>query len=68
VHALPDGRLLGDVPVNAVTREMLGAVITRVRSAGRSATLVTQIRSPLRGFYQHLIETKTLPGPTRPPT
>jgi hypothetical protein len=63
VHGLPDGRLLGDVPVNAVTREMLGAVITRVRGAGRSATLVTQIRSPLRGFYQHLIETKALPGP-----
>jgi integrase len=62
-HTLPDGRLLGDVPVNAVTREMLGAVITRVRGAGRSATLVTQIPSPLRGFYQQLIETKTLPGP-----
>jgi len=64
-HALPDGRLLGDVPVNEVTREMLGAVIRRVREAGRSLAIVEAIRNPLRSYYQSLIETKTLPGPNR---
>lgn len=62
-HVLADGRLLGDVPVNGVTREMLGAVIRRVREAGRSLAIVEGIRNPLRGYYAELIETKVLPGP-----
>jgi integrase len=49
-HTLPDGRRLGDVPVNVVTREMLGAEITRVRAAGRkkpsSAVFFTQEEGP----------------------
>jgi integrase len=62
-HALPDGRLLGDLAVNHVTREQLGAVIRRVREAGRSMAIVEGIRNPLRGYYADAIETKALPGP-----
>jgi integrase len=62
-HALPDDRLLGDLPVNEVAREQIGAVIRRVREAGRSLGIVEAIRNPLRGYFQSLIETKALPGP-----
>jgi len=62
-HPLPDGRLLGDVAVNHVTRELLGAVIRRVREAGRSLAIVEGIRNPLRGYYADAIETKALAGP-----
>jgi integrase len=62
-HPLPDGRLLGDLAVNLVTREMIGAVIRRVREAGRSLAIVEGIRNPLKGYYAELIETKALPGP-----
>jgi integrase len=33
-HALQNGHLLGDLPVNQVTREMIGSVIWRVKDAG----------------------------------
>lgn len=59
-HALPDGRLLGDLPVNQVTREHLGAIIAGVKAAGRSISTVEHIRNPLRGYYRELIETKVL--------
>jgi integrase len=62
-HPLPDGRLLGDMAVNHVTRELLGAVIRRAREAGRSLAIVEGIRNPLRGYYADAIETKALPGP-----
>ena len=62
-HSLPDGRLLGDLPVHHVTRELIGAVIRRVREAGRSLAIVEGIRNPLRGYYADAIETKVLPGP-----
>src|SRR5262249_41657734 len=62
-HPLPDGRRLGDVPVDAVTREMLGGLIRRIREAGRSMAIVEGVRSPLRAYFADLIETKTLPGP-----
>lgn len=62
-HVLPDGRSLGDVPVHQVTREMLGAVIWRVKEAGRSLAVIEAIRNPLRGYFASLIETKTLAGP-----
>lgn len=61
-HALPDGRHLGDLPVNLVTREMLGAVVQTIKSAGRS-TLVKGVRNPVRSYYANLIEAKTFPGP-----
>jgi integrase len=62
-HPLPDGRVLGDVSVDAVTREMLGAMIRRIREAGRSLAIIEGVRNPLRSYYAELIETKVLPGP-----
>jgi integrase len=62
-HMLPDGRRLGDLPVNEVTREILGAVIRTVKEAGRSMATLKGVRNPLRGCFQHLIETKVLPAP-----
>src|SRR5207302_811822 len=62
-HQLPGGRLLGDLPVDQVTREMLGAVIWRVKEAGRSLAIIEGIRNPLRTYYESLIETKALLGP-----
>lgn len=61
--AVAGGQTLGDLPVNQVTREQLGAVIRRIKEAGRSLAIVESIRSPVRGFYAGLIESKTLPGP-----
>jgi integrase len=60
---LQDGRRLGAVPVDQVTREMLGAVILRVKEAGRSLAIIEAIRNPLRGYFAEMIEMKTLPGP-----
>jgi integrase len=62
-HPLPDGRTLGDVPVDAVTREMLGGLIRRIREAGRSMAIIEGVRSPLRAYFADCIETKLLPGP-----
>jgi integrase len=42
---------------------MLGAVILRVKEAGRSRGIIGGIRYPLRGYYAEMIETKALPGP-----
>lgn len=61
-YRLPDGRLLGELPVNHVTREMIGAVIWRVKEAGRSLAIIEAIRNPLRSYFASLIETKALPG------
>jgi len=44
----PDGRLLGDVTVNTVTREMLGGMIRRIREPGRSIAIIEGCRNPLR--------------------
>jgi integrase len=60
---LPDGRSLGDVSINTVTREMLGAMIRRIRESGRSLAIIEGVRNPLRSYYADLIETKVLPGP-----
>jgi integrase len=62
-HPLSDGRALGDVTVDAVTREMLGAMIRRIREAGRSLAIVEGVRNPLRAYFADLIETKMLVGP-----
>jgi hypothetical protein len=47
----PDGRLLGDVTVNAVTREMLGGMIRRIREPGRSMAIIEGCRNPLRALF-----------------
>jgi integrase len=62
-NALADGRELGDLPVNEVTREQLGGMIRRIRESGRSLGIVEGVRNPLRAFYADLIETKVLTGP-----
>jgi integrase len=62
-HPLVDGRTLGDVRADAVTREMLGAMIRRIREAGRSMAIVEGVRNPLRSYFADLVETKVLPGP-----
>src|SRR5207245_1248547 len=62
-HPLPDGRELGDVPVNEITREMLGGMIRRIREAGRSLGIVEGVRNPLRAYFADLIETKVISGP-----
>jgi integrase len=61
-HRLPDGRLLGDLPVDQVKREMLGAVVLRVKEAGRSIALIRHLRNPLKKFYDELRETGVLTG------
>jgi integrase len=49
--------------VNEITREMLGAVLLRVKEAGRSLAIIEAIRNPLRGYFAEMIEMKLLPGP-----
>jgi len=68
--ALPDGRTLGDLPVDRVTEQMIGAVLDRARSASadgarkpKSLATQEQIRSPLRRFYRDLIRKHAFPGP-----
>ncbi len=63
-HVLPDGRVLGDLPINVITREMIGSAIRAIKEAGRSLTVVKQVVNPLRSFYADLIETKVLVGPS----
>ena len=62
-HVLADGRKLGDVRLDEVTREQLGEVIRLAKEAGRSRALLNCIRNPIKGYYDMLIETKTFPGP-----
>ena len=58
-----DGRTLGDLPVNEVQREHVGAVITRVREAGRSRGIINGLQFPLKRYFADLIERRVLSGP-----
>jgi integrase len=60
-HALADGRTIGELSVDAVTREMLGGVIETIKR--KSMAIVEGVRNLVKGYYQSLIEHKTLPGP-----
>jgi hypothetical protein len=60
---LTDGRLLGDVPVDQVTREMLGQVILAAREQGKSMGLREQIRNPIKKYYTWQIEQGRFRGP-----
>jgi len=66
VHAfnftLADGRLLGDLPVDAVTPVMLGEVLDAIRRSRKSLALHERVRSPLRGYYRHLIKRQGFTG------
>src|SRR5262249_55899458 len=59
-HVLADGRTLGDLSVNEVTREMLGSVIETIKRAGKSMAIVEGVRNPVKGYFQSLIEHKVL--------
>ena len=61
---LPDGRTLGELPVDTVTREMLGGVMEAIKRAGKSLAIVEGVRNPVKGYFQSLIDHKTLPAPT----
>ncbi|HJY46674.1 MAG TPA: site-specific integrase [Propionibacteriaceae bacterium] len=63
-HPLEDGRALGDLPIDAVTREMLGAMIRRMREAKLSGSTIGNVHFPLRSYFADLIETKKLLGPS----
>jgi hypothetical protein len=56
-HATDDGRLLGDMAVNAVTREQIGTVMRRIREAGRSLGVVEAIRNSLARYYASIVKT-----------
>jgi integrase len=61
-HVLPDGRRLGTVPIAAVTREMIGAVLEGIRVAGRSRSVMNHVLSPLRGFFRHAVDDRLVPA------
>jgi len=61
-HQLADGRLIGDLPIDQITRKMLGAVILKTREAGKSTAVREQIRNPIKKFFADLIETHGYPG------
>jgi integrase len=51
----------GNIPVDKLTREQVGAVVRTIREAGRSNGVRRGVINPLRGMYTSLIETKQLP-------
>jgi integrase len=53
----------GELPINTVTREQLGAVIRTLKEQGLSRAVIDQIRNPLGRFYADLLERKILAGP-----
>lgn len=67
---LADGRTLGDLPVDQVTEQMIGAVLDRARSTSedgvrkaKSLAIQEHIRCPLKKFYRALIKKHGFPGP-----
>lgn len=54
------GRKLGDLPIDQITREMLGACITAIKSAGKSMSVVDGVTNPMRSYFRSLVETKQL--------
>jgi integrase len=67
---LADGQKLGDLRVDLVTEQMIGAVLEGLRAApaggqgkAKSLALQEQIRSPLRRFYRDLIKKQGFPYP-----
>ena len=54
------GRKLGDLSADQVTREMLGACITAIKTAGKSMSVIDGITNPIRSYFRSLVETKQL--------
>jgi integrase len=59
-HHLADGRALGGLTVNEVTRPMLGEVLTKLRNRGVSQSVLYHVRNPLRKYFENLVETGSL--------
>lgn len=59
-HTLGDGVRVGDLPVTEIRREHLGAVILRIREAGRSRAIVNAIIAPMRRYCAELVEAGVL--------
>jgi integrase len=51
---------LGDVPIDQIKREDLGACITKIKTAGRSMASIMGCVNPLHRYYAHLLETNVL--------
>ncbi len=60
-HPLKGGGVLGNLPINPVTREHLGSLILRIKAAGRSASIIDGVRNPLRSFFQAQVEMRASP-------
>lgn len=54
---LPD---LGDVPADQVTREQLGAIITKIKAAKKSRSTVGHVLKATRTFFRDQVENKRL--------
>ena len=54
---------LGDRPVNRVSREDIGQIITQIKHFGKSRACIDQIRNPLVRCFNDLIVRKIIPGP-----
>jgi integrase len=54
---------IGDVAWTELTREQIGAVLIKLRAAGRSLACLEQIRCPLMRFYQWQINARGYKGP-----
>jgi integrase len=59
-HTLGDGVRVGDLPVTEIRREHLGAVILRIREAGRSRAIVNAIIAPMSRYCAELVEAGVL--------
>ena len=59
---LPDGRRLGALRIDEVTREQLGAVILTLRAAKRSLAPIDALRSALSRYYEDLRQRKVWDG------
>jgi integrase len=55
-------RAIGDTPVDQVTREAVGAIITAIKTAGRSRSMVGHVLKAVRGLFATLADDKVIPA------
>ena len=53
---------IGDMPVDQVTRKMVGTLIAKVKEAGRSNAVSDGVRHPIRATYERLLADEVLPA------
>jgi integrase len=51
---------IGDVPVDQVTREQVGAIITAAKTAGKSRSIIGHILKAVRGLFATLADDKVI--------